>query len=71
MTDIFRLTEFSVIAQSTEPLRGVITLVSGGAILRLQLTEDLAHQMCRGLERFLTQSQRPPAARAATAELAQ
>ncbi|MFB9265990.1 hypothetical protein ACFFWD_23015 [Bradyrhizobium erythrophlei] len=53
-----RVTNVSVSTESAEPLRGIIEFDCAGAVAKFVINEDLAHQVCSGLERFLTQAPR-------------
>jgi hypothetical protein len=51
MTEV---TAVSVLAQSTEPLTGILLFETAAGGARFELTEHLAHKLCTELERFLT-----------------
>lgn len=50
-----KVTNVAVSTATTEPLRGILELECSGAFATFELNEEFAHQLCRGLERFLTQ----------------
>lgn len=52
---IQRAANVAVATTSAEPLRGILEIGSAGGIARYEISEDLAHQLCSDLERFLTQ----------------
>ncbi len=54
MSDVHRITEVFVLTKSTEPLTGVVQVNTADAEIKFVITEDLAHQICTELERFLT-----------------
>ena len=56
MHGVCNLADFSIATNSTDPLRGVVTLVTPSSSLTFHLTEDIAHRICTDLERFLTQA---------------
>lgn len=54
MSDARRITEVFVLTKSTEPLTGIVRVNTSDAEIKFEITEDLAHQICTELERFLT-----------------
>ena len=50
-----KATSISVSPRSAVPMRGIIEIDCAGSIATFEITEDLAHQLCTDLERFLTQ----------------
>jgi hypothetical protein len=54
MRDAPRITEVSVVTKSTEPLTGIVQVRLADAEVQFEVTEDVAHKICRDLERFLT-----------------
>ena len=54
MNDVLKITEVTVLTRSTEPLTGIVRVVTGDAEMKFEITEDLAHKICSDLERFLT-----------------
>ena len=54
MSDTRRIIEIKVSTISTEPLTGVFQVNTPEAEIKFEITEDLAHQICTDLERFLT-----------------
>jgi hypothetical protein len=54
MHDVHKITEITIMAKSTEPLTGVVRVNTADAEIKFENTEDLAHQICTDLERFLT-----------------
>jgi hypothetical protein len=47
----------SISTRSTAPLRGIIEIDTMDVTIRFELNEEMAHQICADLERFLTQKQ--------------
>ncbi len=54
MTELRRITEITVSTKSTEPLTGIVRVSTPEAEIKLEITEEQAHRICRDLERFLT-----------------
>jgi hypothetical protein len=54
MHDVHKITEITILAKSTEPLTGIVRVNTTDAEINFEITEDLAHQICTDLERFLT-----------------
>ena len=54
MRDVHKITEVTVLTQSTEPLIGIVQVCTPDAKIKFEITEDLAHKICTDLERFLT-----------------
>jgi hypothetical protein len=54
MSDVHKITEVSILTDSTEPLTGIVQVNTADAEIRFEITEDLAHKICTDLERFLT-----------------
>jgi hypothetical protein len=54
MSDAHKITEVSISTKSKEPLTGIIQMNTANAEIKFEITEDLAHQICTDLERFLT-----------------
>jgi hypothetical protein len=54
MSDVHKITDIIVTTKSTEPLIGIIQVDADNTILKLEITEELAHKICSDLERFLT-----------------
>ncbi|WP_426434132.1 hypothetical protein [Bradyrhizobium genosp. P] len=50
-----KVTNVTVSTETIEPLRGVVEIDCAGAVAKFEINEDLAHQLCSGLDRFLTQ----------------
>lgn len=59
MPDACHLTDFSISTSATDPLGGVVNVVTAGSSLTFHITEDIAHRICTDLERFLTQARQP------------
>jgi hypothetical protein len=55
-----RVTNVTVSTETAEPLRGIVEIECAGIVSKFELNEDLAHQLCSGLDRFLTQVTRRP-----------
>jgi hypothetical protein len=54
MSDVHKTTEVTILTKSTEPLSGIVRVKTADAEIKFEITEDLAHQICTDLERFLT-----------------
>ncbi|MFZ2159274.1 MAG: hypothetical protein WAV72_24570 [Bradyrhizobium sp.] len=54
MSDPHKIAEILVLTKSTEPLSGIMQVNTADEEIRFEITEDLAHQICTELERFLT-----------------
>jgi hypothetical protein len=54
MSDVRKMTEASILTKSTEPLTGIIQVNTADEEIKFEITEDMAHQICTDLERFLT-----------------
>jgi hypothetical protein len=54
MSDVPKITEVLIVTKSTEPLTGIVQINTADAEMKFEITEDLAHQICTDLERFLT-----------------
>jgi hypothetical protein len=54
MSDVHKITEISILTKSTEPLIAIVRLNTADTEIKVEITEDLAHRICTGLERFLT-----------------
>jgi hypothetical protein len=54
MNDAHKITEISILTESTEPLVGIVQMNTADQEIRFEITEDLAHKICTDLERFLT-----------------
>ncbi len=54
MSELHRISAITITAKPTEPSTGIIHLDTGDAVMRFEITEDLAHLICTRLERFLT-----------------
>jgi hypothetical protein len=54
MSDIPKITDVIVSTKTTEPLTGIIQVVTTDAEIKFEITEDLAHKICNDLDRFLT-----------------
>ena len=54
MNDAQKAMEVSVLTRSTEPLTGIVQIHTADAEIKFEITEELAHQICTDLERFLT-----------------
>ena len=50
------LTDFSISTSSIDPLCGVANLGIAGSRLAFRITEEMAHEVCTELKRFLTQA---------------
>ena len=50
-----KASNISVSTVSAEPLRGIIEVDCADKVATFEINEDLAHQLCGDLERFLTQ----------------
>ena len=54
MNDAHKITEVSILTKSTEPFTGIIQVNTADTEIKFEIAEDLAHQICTDLERFLT-----------------
>jgi hypothetical protein len=54
MSDVHKIIEVTILTKSTEPLSGIVQVKTADAEIKFEITEDLAHQICADLERFLT-----------------
>lgn len=54
MSDPHKISEIFVLTRSTKPLSGIVQINTADEKIRFEITEDLAHQICTELERFLT-----------------
>ena len=54
MSDLHKINAITIIAKSSEPSTGIVQLDTGDAVMKFEITEDLAHLICSKLERFLT-----------------
>jgi hypothetical protein len=54
MNEAHKITEISILTKSTEPLVAIVQLSTIDREIRFEMTQDLAHQICTDLERFLT-----------------
>jgi hypothetical protein len=55
MSDVQKITEITISTKSTEPLTGIIHIITADAEIKFEITEDLAHKICTDLDRLLTQ----------------
>ena len=55
MTDVHKISRLSVSTHSTNPPRGIMEIDTPNSTIRFELNEDVAHNLCTDLERFLTQ----------------
>ena len=63
MADLHRITDVSISTIMTNPLRGVFEIETPDAIIKLELSDGIAHSICVALEHFLTQERQPKAGR--------
>jgi hypothetical protein len=54
MSDVHKITEITILTESTQPLTGIVRVSTANAEMEFEITEDLAHKICTDLERFLT-----------------
>ena len=54
MDDAHKITGVTIRTKSNEPLVGVVQVNTADAEIKFEITEELAHQICTDLERFLT-----------------
>jgi hypothetical protein len=54
MSDLHKISGITVTAKLTEPSTAIVHLDTGDAVMKFEITEDLAHLICTKLERFLT-----------------
>ncbi|KJC59715.1 hypothetical protein UP10_16320 [Bradyrhizobium sp. LTSPM299] len=57
---ILNVTNVTIATECTDPLRARLEINCAGTVSKFQINEDLAHQLCSGLDRFLTQVTRRP-----------
>jgi len=50
-----RATNVAVLTACKEPLRGILEIDCVNSAAAFEVNEELAHQLCAALERFLTQ----------------
>ena len=60
MRDTHRITEVMVSTKSTEPLSGIVQIDTAASTVQFELNEEIAHDLCTHLDRFLTQRQHLP-----------
>jgi hypothetical protein len=54
MSDVYKIADIAVTHESKDPLIGILQVDTGNAVIKFEITEELAHRMCSDLERFLT-----------------
>jgi hypothetical protein len=59
MADLYKITDCSISTTMTNPLRGIVEIITPDLTIKFELTEVMAHSMCVVLERFLTQAGQP------------
>jgi hypothetical protein len=60
-----RITKVTVSTVSTRPLSGIVQIDTAASTLQFELNEEIAHDLCMQLDRFLTQGQQLPKVRRA------
>jgi hypothetical protein len=55
MSSAQKITEVIISCKSTEPLTGIIHVITLDAEIEFEIREDLAHKLCTDLDRLLTQ----------------
>lgn len=60
MRDTQRITGVRISTKSIRPLSGVVQIDTTAATLQFELNEEIAHELCMHLDRFLTRAQRAP-----------
>jgi hypothetical protein len=60
MDDAHKITGVTIRTKSNEPLVGVVQVNTADAEIKFEITEELAHQICTDLERFLTRGRNQP-----------
>ncbi|MEH2569374.1 hypothetical protein [Bradyrhizobium sp. AZCC 2289] len=55
MRGLRKITNFSILTVSTEPLRGIVEIDTFDSVVKFELSEDTALNICADLEHFLTQ----------------
>ena len=63
MRDMHRITEVTISTRSTAPLSGTIQIDTSASTMQFELNEEIAHDLCTHLDRFLTQGQHLPRVR--------
>ena len=69
MRGLRKITNFSISTVSTEPLRGIVEIDTFDSVVKFELSEDTALNICADLEHFLTQGNTPDQARHSAASL--
>lgn len=54
MSEARRIIEVRIFTKSSNPLTGVVQVITPEAETKFEITEDQAHILCTDLERFLT-----------------
>jgi hypothetical protein len=55
MRDTHRITEVTISTKTTEPLSGIVQIDTAASTVQFELNEEIAHDLCTHLDRFLTQ----------------
>jgi hypothetical protein len=53
--DAREITDVTISTTSTNPLRTIVEIETAHSTITFELNEDMAHRICTGLERALTQ----------------
>ena len=62
MRDTDRIIGARISTKSIRPLGGIVQIDTAAATLQFELNEEIAHELCTHLDRFLTQAQAIPKA---------
>jgi hypothetical protein len=60
-----RIAKTTVSTMSMKPLSGIVQIDTAASTLQFELNEEIAHDLCMQLDRFLTQGQQLPKVRRA------
>lgn len=55
MDEALKITDVSISTTSTHPHRAIVEFHTADSRIRFEVNEDIAHGICTGLDRFLTQ----------------
>ena len=55
MRGAHKITKVTISTKSTEPLAGIVEIGTADSTMKFELNEDMAHDLCTHLDRFLTQ----------------
>ena len=52
--------KITISTRSTEPLSAIVEIDTVDSTMKFELNEDMAHELCASLDRFLTQGRHVP-----------